>query len=140
MYYCTFFSWNHFYWSNLKGRQFPQFSLEGWSPKSSLMTIHDSFEVQQHMFKCCENQALINPSSLKKKSISKRSFITAPPFIRLSDVKMWHRRTDEACQTLWLILKGNSGIFKPRPYFWHEIRSSTHQEQFGESRRPSKDI
>ena len=38
------------------------------------------------------------------------------------------------------ILKGNSGIFKPRPYFCHEIRSSTHREQFGESRRPSEDI
>ena len=37
-------------------------------------------------------------------------------------------------------LKGNSGIFKPRPYFWHELRSSTHREQFGESRRPSEDI
>ena len=37
-----------------------------------------------------------------------------------------------------LVLKGNSGIFKP--YFWHEIRSSTHREQFGESRRPSEDI
>ena len=37
-------------------------------------------------------------------------------------------------------LKGNSGIFKPGPYFWHEIRSSTHREQFGESRRPSEDI
>ena len=37
-------------------------------------------------------------------------------------------------------LKGNYGIFKPRPYFWHEIRSSTHREQFGESRRPSEDI
>ena len=37
-------------------------------------------------------------------------------------------------------LKGNSCIFKPRPYFWHEIRSSTHREQFGESRRPSEDI
>ena len=37
-------------------------------------------------------------------------------------------------------LKENSGIFKPRPYFWHEIRSSTHREQFGESRRPSEDI
>ena len=35
-------------------------------------------------------------------------------------------------------LKGNSGIFKPRPYFWQEIRSSTHREQFGESRRPSE--
>ena len=38
------------------------------------------------------------------------------------------------------ILKGNCGIFKPRPYFWHEIRLYTHQEQFGESRRPSEDI
>ena len=37
-------------------------------------------------------------------------------------------------------LKENSVIFKPRPYFWHEIRSSTHREQFGESRRPSEDI
>jgi len=37
-------------------------------------------------------------------------------------------------------LKGNSGIFKPRPYFWHEIRSATHREQFGESRHPSEDI
>ena len=36
------------------------------------------------------------------------------------------------------LLMGNSGIFKPRPYFWHEIRLSTHREQFGESRRPSK--
>jgi len=25
-----------------------------------------------------------------------------------------------------ICLKGNSGIFKPRPYFWQEIRSSTH--------------
>jgi len=33
-------------------------------------------------------------------------------------------------------LKGNSGIFKPGPYFWHEIRLSTHREQFGEVRRP----
>jgi len=38
------------------------------------------------------------------------------------------------------VLKENSVFFKPRPYFWHEIRSSTHQEQFGESRRPSKGI
>jgi len=37
-------------------------------------------------------------------------------------------------------LKGNSGIFKPGPYFWHEIRLNTHREQFGESRRPSEDI
>jgi len=37
-------------------------------------------------------------------------------------------------------LKENSGIFKPRPYFWNEIRLSTHREQFGESRRPSEDI
>jgi len=37
-------------------------------------------------------------------------------------------------------LKENSGVFKPRPYFWHEIRSSIHREQFGESRRPSEDI
>ena len=37
-------------------------------------------------------------------------------------------------------LKRNSCIFKPRPYFWHEIRSSTHREQFGESRRPSEYI
>ena len=42
--------------------------------------------------------------------------------------------------SLHIYLKGNSGIFKPRPYFWHEIRSSTHREQFGESRRPSEDI
>jgi len=40
----------------------------------------------------------------------------------------------------FLSLKGNSGMFKPRPYFWHETRSSTHREQFGESRRPSEDI
>jgi len=38
------------------------------------------------------------------------------------------------------MLKGNSGIFKPRPYFWHEIRSSPHREQFGESLRLSEDI
>ena len=45
----------------------------------------------------------------------------------------------DLCSSL-LELKGNSGIFKPGPYFWHEIRSSTHREQFGESRRPSEDI
>jgi len=39
-----------------------------------------------------------------------------------------------------ICLKGNSGIFIHRPYFWHEIRSSTHREQFGESLRPSEDI
>ena len=38
------------------------------------------------------------------------------------------------------LLKGNSGIFKPRSYFWHEICLSTHQEQFGESQRPSEAI
>ena len=27
-----------------------------------------------------------------------------------------------------------------RPYFWHEIRLSTHREHFGESRHPSEDI
>ena len=37
-------------------------------------------------------------------------------------------------------LKEISVFFKPRPYFWHEIRLSTHREQFGESRRPSKAI
>jgi len=26
-------------------------------------------------------------------------------------------------------LKGNYGIFKPRPYFWHEMRSSMHEEE-----------
>jgi len=44
------------------------------------------------------------------------------------------------CLTRLPTLKGNSGVFKPRPYFWHEIRSSAHREQFGESRRPSEDI
>ena len=39
-----------------------------------------------------------------------------------------------------ITLKGNSDIFKPRPYFWHEIHLSTHREQFGESRRPSEAI
>ena len=38
------------------------------------------------------------------------------------------------------LLKGNSGIFKLRPYFWHEIRLSTHREQFGESLCPSEAI
>jgi len=37
---------------------------------------------------------------------------------------------------IWVI----KGIFKPRPYFWHEIRLSTHREHFDESRRPSEDI
>ena len=36
--------------------------------------------------------------------------------------------------------KGKLRFFKPRPYFWHEIRSSTHREQFGESRRPLRAI
>jgi len=43
-------------------------------------------------------------------------------------------------ESLWPDLKGNSGIFKPRPYFWHEIRLSTHREQFGESGRPLRAI
>ena len=39
------------------------------------------------------------------------------------------------------VLKRNSGIFKPRPYFWHEIRLSVeYQEQFSESRLPLEDI
>ena len=52
-----------------------------------------------------------------------------------------HLLTDQSLKTN---LKGNSGIFyfffKSRPCFWHEIRSSTHWEQFGESWRPSEDI
>ena len=43
-------------------------------------------------------------------------------------------------QNVLIKLKGNSGVFKPGPYFWHEIRSSAHREQFGESRRPSDNI
>ena len=39
-----------------------------------------------------------------------------------------------------IYIKGEPGIFKPKPYFWYEIRLSTHREQFGESRRPSEDI
>ena len=39
-----------------------------------------------------------------------------------------------------VLFKGELRFFKPGPYFWHEIRSSTHQEQFGESRRPSEAI
>jgi len=31
-------------------------------------------------------------------------------------------------------------FFKPRPCFWHEIRLSTHREQFGEGRRPLRAI
>ena len=38
------------------------------------------------------------------------------------------------------MLKENSVFFKPGPYFWHEIRLSTHREQFGESRRPLRAI
>jgi len=51
--------------------------------------------------------------------------------------KVWNGTLSLSCMQPQL-LKGNSGIFKP--YFWHEIRSSTHREQFGESRRPSEDI
>jgi len=32
-----------------------------------------------------------------------------------------------------ILLKGNSGIFKPRPYFWHEIRLSPHREQLDDA-------
>ena len=38
------------------------------------------------------------------------------------------------------LLKENSVFLKPRPYFWHEIRLSTHREQFGEGRRPLRAI
>ena len=31
-------------------------------------------------------------------------------------------------------------LSNPRPYFWHEIRLSTHREKFGESQRPSEAI
>ena len=37
-------------------------------------------------------------------------------------------------------LKENSGILKPRPYFWLEIRLSTHRQQFGEGRHPLRAI
>jgi len=39
-----------------------------------------------------------------------------------------------------LSFKGELRYVTPRPYFWHEIRLSTHREQFGEGRRPSKAI
>ena len=42
---------------------------------------------------------------------------------------------------LEVTLKGELRFFfKPRPYFWHEMRLSTHREQFGESRHPSEAI
>ena len=50
----------------------------------------------------------------------------------------WGHKPKMKQGNVFISLKGNSGIFKP--YFWHEIRSSTHREQFGESRRPSEDI
>ena len=59
------------------------------------------------------------------------------------DRKLVHgfsEKTERDLRKQWEMLKGNSGIFKPGPYFWHEIRSSTHREQFGESRRPSEAI
>ena len=40
--------------------------------------------------------------------------------------------------SVWL--KENSVFLKPRPYFWLEIRLSTHREQFGEDRRPLRAI
>ena len=41
---------------------------------------------------------------------------------------------------MYVLLKENSVFFKPRPYFWHEIRSSIHREQFGEGWRPLRAI
>ena len=60
--------------------------------------------------------------------------------VGLVDKRLQYWTLTQETQVCVLGLKGNSGIFKPRPYFWHEIRSSTHREQFGESRRPSEDI
>ena len=63
------------------------------------------------------------------------------PCVFIGQMAGWsHLSENEMSVNLNSSLKGNSGIFKPRPYFWHEIRSSTHREQFGESRRPSEDI
>ena len=66
-----------------------------------------------------------------KTQINKRHPSSSPAGGRL----WWHNKSREN-----QMLKGNSGMFKPGPYFCHEIRSSTHREQFGESRRPSEDI
>ena len=41
---------------------------------------------------------------------------------------------------VFFTLKENSVFLKPRPYFWHEIRLSTHREQFGKDRRPLRAI
>ena len=55
---------------------------------------------------------------------------------------MAQRICTDAYETAFMhkCLKENSVFFKPRPYFWHEIRLSAHREQFGESRRPSEAI
>ena len=58
----------------------------------------------------------------------------------LVDLQSYDEADKSSTSACFSAIKGNSGIFKPRPYFWHEIRSSTHREQFGESRRPSGDI
>jgi len=55
-------------------------------------------------------------------------------------LKMFNFTEAKSQKSTRCALKGNSGTFKPRPYFWHEIRLSTHREQFGESQRPSEDI
>ena len=61
--------------------------------------------------------------------------------LEMTFAEIWHHiNKTELNIAIDLFLKGNSGIFNPRPYVWHEIRSSTHREQFGESQRPSEDI
>jgi len=60
----------------------------------------------------------------------------SPPSVTLCDDLAADRRVSSSATQF----KGELRYFKPGPYFWHEIRSSTHREQFGESRRPSEDI
>jgi len=54
-------------------------------------------------------------------------FVVLPLIVALM-VTNWSTIYQAALKQHADCLKGNSGIFKPRPYFWHEIRSSTHRE------------
>ena len=63
-----------------------------------------------------------------------------PTFIIISDVFRNRNERNGKIKPGIQKLKGNSVFFKPRPYFWHEIRLSTHREQFGEGRRPLRAI
>ena len=91
------------------------------------------------LYWCCQSSHPIKQKQVVR--ISNRSInLLSSPELKTSIKFSFIQVSQFFVNNLFEHLKGNSGIFKRRPYFWHEIRLSTHREQFGESRRPSEAI